>query len=138
MIQLEQLPCAPKQYSPLALAYIGDVVYEKLVREQMILKANMPVNRLHQMTVKWVCAAAQAEMMEVLLPLLTEEELAVYKRGRNASSRPPKNANIGQYNRATGFEALFGYLYLSGEERRIEELFTLLWTQFSFDEEERT
>lgn len=133
MIEKLTLPCTPKQYSPLGLAYIGDVVYEMLVREHMIAKANMPVNQLHRKTVAWVCASAQSQAVELLLPILTEEETAIYKRGRNANSHVPKNGNVLEYHRATGLEALFGYLYLSGETTRIEELFTLIWAQFSFD-----
>lgn len=135
MIHQVELSCEPKQYSALGLAYIGDVVYELMVRERIVARANMPVNRLHQKTVRWVCASAQSRAMELLLPLLTEEEEAVYRRGRNANSHAPKNADVLEYHRATGFEALFGYLYLSGQHTRIEEFFTLIWMQFSFDKE---
>lgn len=135
MFNQVELSCEPKQYNALGLAYIGDVVYELLVRERMVARANMPVNRLHQKTVRWVCASAQSEAMQLLLPLLTEEEEAVYRRGRNANSHAPRNADVQEYHRASGFEALFGYLYLSGQQRRIEEFFTLIWEQFSFDAE---
>jgi len=122
-----------KQYSPLSLAHLGDVVYELLVREQVMLRANMPVQKLHRATVSWVCAHAQSEAVEALLPLLTEEELSVYKRGRNAAGHVPKNADVAEYRRATGFEALFGYLYLNGEEDRLKELFSVVWTTFDFE-----
>ena len=123
----------PKMYSPLSLAYLGDVVYELLVREQMMLRANLPVQKLHRATVSWVCAHAQSEAMECLLPLLTEEELAVFKRGRNAAGHVPKHASVLEYRRATGFEALVGYLYLKGDTARIRRLFSELWEHCSFD-----
>lgn len=118
----------PKQYSPLVLAYMGDVVYEMMVRERMVRKANMPVSRLHRSTVRWVCASAQSKAVELILDLLTEEELAVYKRGRNANgNHVPKHADAQEYRRATGLEALFGYLHLQGNRARIEELFDTIW-----------
>jgi ribonuclease-3 family protein len=120
----------PKLYSPLVLAYMGDAVFEIMVREKLVLKANMPVNRLHRMTVGHVCAKAQSAAMEILLEQLSEEELEIYKRGRNANgNHVPKNANPQEYRRATGFEALFGYLYLKGDLDRIRELFSLIWEE---------
>lgn len=118
----------PKLYSPLVLAYLGDAVLELMVRERLVRQANQPVNRLHQLTVERVCAAAQSAAVERLLPVLDEEELAIYKRGRNANgNHVPKHADPQDYRRATGLEALFGYLYLKGEPGRIEELFALIW-----------
>lgn len=118
----------PKMYSPLVLAYLGDVVYELLVREKMVQRANMPVNKLHKSTVEYVCASAQSRGFELIQEMLTEEELAVYKRGRNANgNHVPKNANAQEYRRATGVEALFGYLYLMKREDRIQELFSVIW-----------
>lgn len=118
----------PKMYSPLVLAYMGDVVYELLVREKMVEKANMPVNKLHKSTVEYVCASAQSRGLELIMDMLTEEEVAIYKRGRNANgNHVPKNANAQEYRRATGLEALFGYLYLTKQEDRIEELFRIIW-----------
>lgn len=118
----------PKLYSPLVLAYIGDAVFEIMVREKLVLRANMPVNRLHKMTVGHVCASAQSAAMEILLEQLSEEETEIYKRGRNANgNHVPKNANPQEYRRATGLEALFGYLYLKGSVERIRELFALIW-----------
>ena len=105
--------------SPLALAFIGDGVYSLLVRERLLNQANRPVNELHKQSVREVRAEAQAAAMGRLLPLLTEEEEAVFKRGRNAHS-----VRTGaDYHRATGLEALFGYLYLAGRSERIRELF---------------
>lgn len=105
--------------SPLALAFVGDGVYEMLVRERLVCLANRPPRELHREAVKLVRAEAQAEATECLIPLLTEKELAVYKRGRNAHTA----RNSDDYHRATGLETLFGYLYLSGEIDRVRELF---------------
>lgn len=125
---LEQQYENPKLYSPLVLAYMGDAVLEIMVRERLVKRANMPVNKLHRMTVDRVCAKAQSAAVELLMDCLTEEEAAVYKRGRNANgNHVPKNADPQEYRRATGMEALFGYLYLMGDIPRIEELFALIW-----------
>ena len=105
--------------SPLALAFVGDGVYEMMVRERLVCLANRPPRELHREAVKLVRAEAQAEAMERLMPLLTEKELAVYKRGRNAHT----TRNSDDYHRATGLETLFGYLYLSGEIDRVRALF---------------
>ena len=110
--------------SALALAHMGDAVYELQVRT-MLCTGGLCVNgNLHRETIARVCAPAQAEFADKILPLLTTEELAVYKRGRNAHVRAiPKNATASQYGKATGVEALFGWLHLRGEEQRIEALF---------------
>ena len=107
------------------MAFIGDGVFDLFVREQLVCKANCPVGILHKNAVQKVCCQAQAKAMEILLPLLTEEEMDVYRRGRNAhTSHTPKNATPAQYHSATGFECLFGYLYLKGELKRLREFFT--------------
>ena len=107
--------------SPLALAVVGDGVYSLMVRERLLSEANRPVNDLHRLAVKQVRAEAQSAAVERLLPHLTEEEEAVFKRGRNAHT-----ARSGaDYHRSTGLEALFGYLYLDGRIDRVRELFTL-------------
>lgn len=107
--------------SPLALAFVGDGVYSLLVRERLLTIANRPVNDLHHLAVNAVRAEAQSAAMERLLPRLTPEEEAVFKRGRNAHT-----ARSGaEYHRATGLESLFGYLYLSGQLARVRELFSL-------------
>ncbi len=112
-----------RTYSPLTLAYLGDAVYELLIRTVLVKKGNCPVNRLHRRASSLVKASAQSGMMEILEPRLTEEELAVYKRGRNAHSPTmAKHAAMADYRRATGFEALMGYLYLKEEYGRIMEL----------------
>jgi ribonuclease-3 family protein len=113
--------------SSLGLAHIGDAVYEILVRSMLILDGQTTGAHLHRETTSLVCAPAQAQAAETLLPHLTQEELGYYRRGRNAAVRNiPKNATHSQYSRATGLEALFGALYLLGETQRIRQLFTIL------------
>ena len=112
-----------RTYSPLTLAYIGDGIYDLVIRTILVKKANCQVNRLHRKASTLVKAAAQSGMMEVIEPLLTEEERAVYKRGRNAhSATMAKHATMADYRRATGFEALMGYLYLKEDFSRMLEL----------------
>ena len=119
----------PSQFSPLALAYIGDGVYELFVRTKVIEEhENMPANKLHKKTVQYVKAHAQANSIDAMLPHLTEDETTVYKRGRNAKSNTtPKNADMADYRKATGFEALIGFLYLSGENERLHELMNIAY-----------
>ena len=112
-----------RTYSPLTLAYIGDGVFEIIIRTILVKKGNCPVNQLHKRASSLVKAGSQSKMMEILEPFLTEEELAVYKRGRNAHSPTmAKHATMADYRRATGFEALMGYLYLKEDYVRIVEL----------------
>ena len=112
-----------RAYSPLTLAYIGDAVYELVIRSVVVERANRSANDLHKMSVKYVKAEAQAKMAEALLEHLTEDEVAVYKRGRNAKSYTvAKNASMSDYRKATGFEALMGFLYLTGQNERMLEL----------------
>lgn len=110
-------------YSPLTLAYIGDSIYELLIRTMIVAKGNTSVNKLHQRSARLVKASAQAQMILGLKELLTEEEMAVYKRGRNAKSYTmAKNATMKDYRNATGLEALMGYLYLTKQDDRMMEL----------------
>ena len=112
------------QMSSLALAHLGDAVFELLVRTQLCEEGWSVNGNLHRETVARVCAPAQAEFADRILPLLTEAEAAVYRRGRNAHVHAiPKNATHAQYAKATGLEALFGMLYLSGQEDRITVLY---------------
>ena len=121
MFQLEDRDI--RTYSPLTLAYIGDGVYDLVIRTILVKKGNCPVNQLHRRASSLVKAGAQSAMMEILEPMLTEEELAVYRRGRNAHSPTmAKHATMADYRRATGFEALMGYLYLKEDFSRIVEL----------------
>ncbi len=117
----------PKQLSPLNLAFIGDCIYEILVRESLVADANRPVNDLHRESVKFVSAKAQTAAYDKIKDMLTEEETAVFKRGRNAKTgHSPKSASEGEYHCATGVEALFGYLYLTEQTDRIRELFAVI------------
>ena len=112
--------------SPLTLAYIGDGIYELVVRSVMVARTNTRAGLLHRQTSQLVKAEAQSKMMDILLPQLTSEEESVYRRGRNAkSSTMAKNASINDYRRATGFEALMGYLYLTDQTARLVELVKL-------------
>lgn len=107
-------------YSPLVLAYIGDGIYDLVIRTVVVNRGNMQANKLHRKTSSLVKAAAQSAMIDGLLEILTEEEMAVYKRGRNAKSvTMAKNATMADYRKATGFEALMGYLYLSNQLERM-------------------
>lgn len=116
-----------RQISPLTLSFIGDGVYDLMVREYVISLANRPVGQLNKRKVNVVNCKFQAECAEILEPHLTEEETVIYKRGRNANVHSiPKNANRQDYHMATGFEALFGYLYLKKDIARLRELFGLL------------
>lgn len=116
------------QYSPLSLAFLGDSVYEQLVREKIMLCANMPTGKLHSLAVKYVCCEFQSDAIEIITPELNEEELDVLRRGRNASGiSAPKHSSVAVYRRATGLEALFGYLRLTGQDSRISELFEKIW-----------
>lgn len=109
-----------RSYSPLTLAYIGDGVYELIIRTILVKKGNCPVNRLHKKASSLVKAGAQSAIMEVIEEKLTPEELSVYRRGRNAHSPTmAKHATMADYRRATGFEALMGYLYLKEDYERM-------------------
>ena len=114
----------PSVYPALVLAYIGDAVYEVFTRKKVLsMHPDMPAHKLHIQNVGYVKAKAQSNAMLVIEPMLSERELGIYKRGRNAKSATvPKNADLTDYRRATGFEALVGYLHLSGEEERLFEL----------------
>lgn len=112
-----------RSYSPLVLAYIGDGIYELFIRTYVVKSGNAPVNKLHQKSKAYVQASAQRAMYHKIEPMLTEEEIAMFKRGRNAKSgTKAKNASMSDYRVATGFEAMIGYLYLNEEYDRITEL----------------
>lgn len=123
MGRLTEMECEAKQLSPLTLAFVGDGVFDLFVREEIVCSANRPVKELNKLKVERVRCEAQAALFERIEPLLTEEELDIYRRGRNAhTSHTPKNASSSDYHTATGLEALFGYLYLSDRTERIREL----------------
>ena len=117
----------PELLSPLALAFVGDGVYELGPRLQRLAGARAPVGRLHSRTVELVSAAAQARAYRLVAPLLSPEEEAIYRRGRNANStRSPRHTDPAVYRCATGMEALFGWLYLTGQVARLEQLFQVI------------
>ncbi len=116
----------PAMYSPLVLAYLGDAVYELMIRSKVVRQGNTQVNKMHKKSASLVKAQTQASMIRLLEPDLTKEELAIFKRGRNAKSvTMAKHATMAEYRMATGMEALVGYLYLSEQFERLSELISL-------------
>ncbi len=114
-----------RQFSPLTLAFLGDSVYEFMIRTAIVKQGNTAVHKLHNAKIKLVCAFYQARVSEKLI--FTEQEQAVFQRGKNAVSTIPKSAKPVDYRKATGLEAVFGYLHLSGNTQRLEELFQQIW-----------
>ena len=122
------------QYSPLTLAFLGDSVYELLVRQRIVSMANLPAAKLHSLKIKRVCAAFQSRALDMIKDELSEKEAAVVRRGRNATGNTvPKNSTTADYRRATALEALFGYLKLIGDDERIEKLFDMIWDMEEFE-----
>ncbi len=117
----------PNVFSALTLAYLGDCIYELYVRTYLTSDGNHKVNELHKAATKFVCARAQADFYHRIKDMLTEEEDAAFRRGRNAKSHPPKNADMGDYKIATGVETLMGHLYVKGDTARISELMDKLF-----------
>lgn len=112
-----------KTYSPLTLAFIGDSIFDLIIRTTVVESGNAPVNKLHHRASKLVQASAQAELYHLIKDQLTQEELSVFKRGRNAKSfTTAKNASVVEYRIATGLEALMGHLYLTDQMERLVEL----------------
>lgn len=121
--------------NPISLAYLGDAVYEILVREHLAIEGDRPPEQLHRLAVNFVSANAQSAAAKKIIPLLTEEELTAYKRGRNAKvSHIPKGSSVAQYHSATGFEALFGHLYLTEQTGRMRELFRIICEGENFEQ----
>ena len=113
--------------SNLGLAHMGDCVYEMLVRAYLCAEGNKTVAQLHKQTISMVKATYQAAFVDKMLPLLTEEEITYYRRGKNSHVHAvPKSATPAQYAKATGLEAMFGYLFLSGQKNRANEIFNLV------------
>ncbi len=120
----------PSQLAPLSLAYVGDTVYDLFVRTMLLETTTLTVHGLHQRAAKLVCARAQAAAFRAIEPLLNESELAVFRRGRNSHiGTVPKSASIMDYRTATGLEALIGFLYLSGENERLNEIMRLILSE---------
>ncbi|MDK8184149.1 ribonuclease III domain-containing protein [Paenibacillus sp. UMB4589-SE434] len=115
-----------KLLNPIALAYMGDAIYEIAVRQYVIAQPNHRPHHMHQETIKYVSAKAQAKFLNKLAPMLTEEEADVVRQGRNAKSTVPKSANVQEYRHATALEALFGYLYYEKQLERLQELVHLM------------
>ena len=127
---MEQTRTTADDYSPLTLAFIGDGVYDLLVRDYLVRQANRPVGELNKRKVALVNCESQAAFAKCLMPKLSEKEQAVYKRGRNAAPKcTPKHGTVADYHSATGLEALFGYLHINNEQERIKELFNEIITQ---------
>ena len=119
--ELKSIPAA--QYSPLVLAYIGDSVFDVIVKSILVSRSNAPVNVLNKRASFLVRAVAQSKMVDIIMPLLTEKEANIYRRGHNSKpGTTAKNASVADYMRATGFEAVIGYLYLNDEDERLMEL----------------
>ena len=118
------------EISSCELAYLGDAVTEILTRQRLVEKGIRGAGNLNKEALNFVTAVAQSEAIERLLPVLSEKETEIYKRGRNQHSASiPKSASAGQYRRATGFEALFGHLWLSGEHERLKYLFSVAYPE---------
>ncbi|MDE6597758.1 MAG: ribonuclease III [Clostridia bacterium] len=112
-----------RNLSPVTLAFVGDAVYSLYVRERLVLSTDFKTGELQKLTSKEVSAHGQSILLEKLMPLFTEEENEIFRRGRNAKKATrSKNASVAEYNRSTGFEAVLGYLYLTGQYKRIDEL----------------
>ncbi len=125
------------EISPLTLAFVGDGVYDLLVREYLVRQANRGVGELNKIKVSLVNCKSQAEFAKLILPKLSENELAVYKRGRNAAPKcTPKNGSVADYHSATGLEALFGYLYLNNQRQRVYDIFEMIIHIFYMPESE--
>lgn len=121
-------------YSPLTLAYIGDGIYEIVVRTVIVDEANRQVNKIHKVASNLVKAETQAKMIHLIMDDLTEEEVRIYKRGRNAKAvTRAKNASMSDYRTATGFEALMGWLYLTGQSERMMQLIKKCIVYFILD-----
>ncbi|MCL2753060.1 MAG: hypothetical protein FWE44_02815 [Defluviitaleaceae bacterium] len=117
------------QLSPLNLAFVGDAVFSLLVRTRLVAGCNQSAHRHNKAATEHVCAVGQSINYYTLLPYLSDKELSIIKRGRNANpSQKAKNASFAEYRNATGLEALFGYLYLNGENERMMELFNICWS----------
>lgn len=120
------------EYSPLVLSYLGDCVIELMVRERLVKLGNIPPEQLHLKALMFVQATSQSKAVDNILPVLSENEIDVYKRGRNAKVRAPKSASVADYKRATGMECLFGYIYLAGDNTRLSELFDIAFAELLF------
>ncbi len=119
-------------YNGLTLAYIGDAAYELIVRDYLLSKGLTKVDHLHKDAIKYTSAIGQVRAFDVIETLLTEEEYAIFKKGRNAKSdRKARNASLADYKKATGFESLIGYLHINNKEKRLKELLDIIFLEFN-------
>ncbi|MDO4731507.1 MAG: ribonuclease III domain-containing protein [Clostridia bacterium] len=122
--------CNPDDLSVSSLAFVGDAVFDLMIRSHYVSLSNSQAKDLHQKTVKCVCCEAQANFMKIILPHLTEKELSIYKRGRNYhTAHIPKKSTVADYHQATALEALLGYIYLKEDHERLFEIFSLIKEQ---------
>lgn len=134
MENIAQMHTIADEISPLTLAFVGDGVYDLLVREYLVRQANRPVGELNKIKVSLVNCKSQARFAKLLLPKLGDKETSVYKRGRNAAPKcTSKHGTVADYHSATGLECLFGYLHMNGEQSRVQELFNLI-VHIAFEE----
>ncbi|HBM99519.1 MAG TPA: ribonuclease III [Ruminococcus sp.] len=134
MENIAQMHTIADEISPLTLAFVGDGVYDLLVREYLVRQANRPVGELNKIKVSLVNCKSQARFAKLLLPKLSDKETSVYKRGRNAAPKcTSKHSTVADYHSATGLECLFGYLHMNGEQSRVQELFNLI-VHIAFEE----
>ena len=123
-----ELPCDPRSMNALNLAFVGDCVFDLFVKEKLVCTMDISVNEIHRSAARQVCCQAQARDAKLLSEIFTEEERSIYLRGRNAHpGHLPKNAAPADYHAATALEAVFGYLYLSGQFDRLRELVEKIW-----------
>lgn len=131
VLQKEEIP-EINTLSPLTLAFLGDSVYEMFIRTKILSGGNRPANELHKIAVGYVKAKAQSNAAHKIFDMLTEEELSIYKRGRNTNIHTvPKNADMADYRHATALEALIGYLYLKGENERLLKILNVAFDELS-------
>ncbi len=122
----------PREYNPLALAYIGDTVFDLYIRTKILEKGNRHVAELHKEAIGYVSAVSQAEIVHIIGTMLTEDETRVLKWGRNAKvNTHPSGATLGEYHLATGFEALLGFLYMEGKQERLREILDSAYANFN-------
>jgi ribonuclease III family protein len=137
VLDLSNLPKSPSEMSPLTLAYLGDAIYEVYVRQHLISQGIFHPNQLQQEATQYVSAVAQAKVVHRIKEQLTDEEMAILRRGRNAKSGSvPKNASVSDYRYSTGLEALIGFLYLTNCEQRLQELMQMILEQEKEEKED--
>lgn len=131
MLCMPEITIDMRERSPLALAFLGDAVLELLVRSHLLAQSRLPAAKLHKNAIKMVSAKSQFAALPILRPMLTAKEEDIFRRGRNTNKgTTAKNAEIEEYRASTGIEAVFGWLYLRGDEERISQLFAPIWQRY--------